>query len=92
MAITRIETVDWRSSAGRVVLLGFGWTLAFGALGSTLAGAVMGIPALFLAGAFIGFTAWAVSKMIPEPVPVVPEPPRRPRSVSRRFSGHRLPR
>jgi hypothetical protein len=89
--MTRIESVDWKSSASRVVLLGFGWTLALGALGSTLAGALMGMPVLFLAGAIIGFTAWTVSKMVPEPIPVAIEAPRRRRSISRRFSGHRLP-
>jgi hypothetical protein len=56
-----------------------------------VAGAVFGMPVLFLAGAIIGFTAWTVSKMVPEPVPVETEPPKRRRSIARKFSGHRLP-
>ena len=91
MAATRIESVDWRSSATRVTMLGFGWALALGALAAVMAGAVLGMPVLFLAAALIGFVAWTVSKIIPEPLPTVPKPPKRSKAASRRFSGHRLP-
>jgi hypothetical protein len=93
MAATRIESVDWESSSTRVLLLSLGWLLAFGALGSIVAGVLIGMPILFLAGAAIGFSAWMVAQVVPEPVPVpvIEEVPHRPRSMARRYSGHRLP-
>jgi len=91
MTPTHTEPIRWKSSITRVLVLALGWTFALAALASTAAGLVVGLPPLFLAGALAGFLAWAMAKVVPEPVVVMPKAPRRRRALTRRFSGHNLP-
>ena len=91
MGSKRHQPIGWRSPAIRLVILTVGWALAVGALGTAIYGFVAGVPVLSLAGALIGFAAWAMAKMVPEPVPALRKADRRRRSSVRQYSEHHLP-
>ena len=87
----RRDLIGWRSPVLRSIVLTLGWALAITALVSTIGGIVIGTPVLSLAGALIGCAAWAIAKVLPEPVPAPRKAERRRTGAVRQYSGHQLP-
>lgn len=86
-----LDLIGWRSPVLRIIILTFGWAFAIGALGTAIYGFVVGLPVLSLAGALIGLAAWAIAKMVPEPVPAMRKAERRRRSAVSQYTEHHLP-
>lgn len=86
------ESYDgWMSPRSRTVLLGVGWVLLIASISAAVFGLITGAPVLSLVGALTGLLAWAVSGVIPEPLPAPRKSVRRRLDTIQRLDGHQLP-